>query len=204
MSTRRLFFALWPDPSMRESLSVAVAGAMKRLREARPVPKANLHVTLAFLGSVPEASLGALLELARDVSRRVAPARAIAMHLDAIEHWRRAEILCAAASRMPPGAEELSGTLRSALLAAAFAPDLKPFRAHVTIARRVRRAPRDLAMTAVTWSFDEFALIESRPLPEGSSYSIVGSWALCGELHPQPPSPPSRPSQPSRTATDRG
>jgi RNA 2',3'-cyclic 3'-phosphodiesterase len=181
MSTRRLFFAFWPDDAMREALSVAVDGAMKAVRGGRPVPLGNLHVTLAFLGSVPETSLDHLIGLAREVSGVGEPAGAtIDMRLDRIEHWRRAEILCAAATRMPARAEEFSGTLKSALVAADFRPDLKPFRAHVTLARQVQRAPPDLVMPAVTWSFGEFALIESRTLPEGSSYSIVASWALCG------------------------
>jgi RNA 2',3'-cyclic 3'-phosphodiesterase len=177
MSTRRLFFALWPDPAMRAALSAGIDAAMRAVCGGRPVPLANLHVTLAFLGSVPEDSLAALLELARKLAH---VGEAITVTLDTIEHWRRAEILCAAASAMPARAEELSGALKSALAAAGFRPDLKPFRAHVTLARQVRRAPADLGMPAVTWSFEEFALIESRTLPQGSSYSLVASWALCG------------------------
>jgi len=181
MSTRRLFFALWPNESMREALSAAVDGAMKAVRGGRPVPLSNLHVTLAFLGSVPEPSLAHLIERARQVSGVGEPSSAtIDMRLDRIEHWRRAELLCAAANRMPARAEELSSALKAALVAADFRPDLKPFRAHVTLARQVRRAPPDFGMPAVTWSFGEFALIESRTLPEGSSYSVVDSWALCG------------------------
>ena len=176
MSTHRLFFALWPDQAMRESVSVAVDGAMRAVRGGRPVPLPNLHVTLAFLGSVPEASLARLRELAREVT----PSVAIEMRLDRIEHWRRAEILCAAASEMPVGAEKLSGVLKTALMASDFRPDLKPFRAHVTLARQVRRVPPDLAMPMVTWRFREFALVESRTLPEGPSYSIVESWVLGG------------------------
>ncbi|HEY2590105.1 MAG TPA: RNA 2',3'-cyclic phosphodiesterase [Steroidobacteraceae bacterium] len=179
MSTRRLFFAFWPSGAMREALSAAIDGAMKAVHVGRPVPLGNLHVTLAFLGSVPEASLDRLVERAREVSGVGGPGAPIEMRFDRIEHWPRAEILCAAASRMPARAEELSGALKSALVAADFRPDLKPFRAHVTLARQVRRAPYDLGMPAVTWSFGAFALIESRTLPEGSSYSVVGSWALC-------------------------
>jgi len=218
MSTRRLFFALWPEEPMREALAAAVGGAIAAMHGCRPVPLANLHVTLAFLGAVPEAALGALTELAGEVSRRPALAHpapgptdavggmpadhghgqlahsALEIQLDTIEHWRRAEILCAAASRMPAAAEELSRTLRTTLLAGGFHPDLKPFRAHVTLARHIRRAPRDLGMPVVTWSFDEFALIESRTHPEGPTYSVVDSWVLGGGMS-QPPS--SRPSHPA-------
>jgi RNA 2',3'-cyclic 3'-phosphodiesterase len=212
VSTRRLFFALWPDQAMREALAAATDDALRAVRAVHglPVPIANLHVTLAFLGSVPEASLARVVDLAQKLSRGEGAERlgetarlggpgrseaaaradqssseAIVMRLDSIEHWRRAEILCAAASEMPAGAEALSGALKSALAAADFHPDLKPFRAHITLARHVRRAPPGLGMPLVTWSFSEFALIESRTLPEGSSYSIVDSWAL-GDMAPRP------------------
>ena len=191
MRTRRLFFALWPDEASREALAAAVDGVIQAASGGRPVPRTNLHVTLAFLGPVPEDAFGRLLELARGIAgtgdaARVdeaarldgRPSRAIVMRLDRIEHWRRAEILCAAASEMPAGADALAGALKSALVAAKFRPDLKPFRAHVTLARQVRRAPPNLGMPVVTWTFREFALIESRTLPEGSSYSVVDSWVL--------------------------
>jgi len=204
MNTRRLFFALWPDQAMREALAAAVRDAMSALRGGRPVPLENLHVTLAFLGSVPEASLPVLAELARELSRQPGSARErytaagrFEVTLDTIEYWRRAQLLCAAASREPAGTAALAAELRAALSAAGFRSDLKPFRAHVTLARQVRhvspdmrkrrdvgappgvRTPTDRRMPPVTWTFDEFALVESRTLPEGSSYSIVGSWALC-------------------------
>jgi 2'-5' RNA ligase len=174
---RRLFFALWPDRRMREALSAAVHATMIALPGGRPVPVENLHVTLAFLGGVPEASLPALLELARNVAPRAEP---MLLTLDTIDYWRRAQVLCAAASREPAGAAAFAEGLKSALCAAGFRPDLKPFRAHVTLARQVRRAPPDAAMPPVPWSFDEFALVESRTLAEGSSYSVLESWTLCG------------------------
>ncbi len=173
---RRLFFALWPDQPMRKALSTAVHETMTAVRAGRPVPVENLHVTLAFLGGVPEASMAALVEVARDLSLRAQP---VIVTLDRIDYWRRAQILCAAASREPAGAAAIAEGLKSALSAGGFRPDLKPFRAHVTLARQVRRAPPAAGMPAVTWSFEEFVLIESRTLPEGSSYSVVESWTLC-------------------------
>ena len=62
--------------------------------------------------------------------------------------------------------------------AAGFSPDLKPFRAHVTVARKVAQARRGIDMRKVLWSFDAFALVESRTLPEGPVYSVVESFVL--------------------------
>ena len=72
----------------------------------------------------------------------------------------------------------LAQVLVAEAAAAGFSPDLKPFRAHVTVARKVARAARSSEMRRVLWSFDAFALIESRTLPGGPVYSVVESFVL--------------------------
>lgn len=170
MRTLRLFFALWPTERMQSALAKAAAPAVSAAG-GRPIPNGNLHSTLAFLGAVPESRFGDL-----SVVDGVA-APPIALTLDRIEHWRRTEILCACASVTPQAALDLASALKETLLAAGFSPDLKPFRAHVTLARKVARA-RDEAMTPVEWSFDSISLVASQTAPSGSSYSVVRSWSL--------------------------
>src|SRR5205807_403857 len=65
--TRRLFFALWPDAGQRAALVHATRKAV-RSSGGRPVPEESLHVTLAFLGSVPERRVAELQAIARRVA----------------------------------------------------------------------------------------------------------------------------------------
>ena len=177
MSALRLFFALWPGERMQSELAEAVAPAM-RAAGGRPIPQANLHATLAFLGSVPESRLADLISIADGVaaSWRRSGAR-IVMRLDGTEHWVKPAILCARASVTPQSATDLARELKDALVAGGFAPDLKPFHSHVTVARKVARVS-DSALTPVEWSFDSFALVASTTHPSGSSYSVRKSWLL--------------------------
>ena len=182
---RRLFFALWPDEEQRAAL-VHAAARIVRHCGGRPVPGQSLHVTLAFLGNVPEPRLPELSAIARRTAaafpRDAVP---IAVSLDALEHWAKAQVLtvleCKEQAQTPaPGAAALARILSAETAAAGFSPDLKPFRVHVTVARKVARPPRTGAMRKVEWSFDEFALIESRTLEEGPVYSVVESYLLGG------------------------
>jgi RNA 2',3'-cyclic 3'-phosphodiesterase len=182
-AVRRLFFALWPDAEQRAGLAHAAARIVRHCG-GRPVPEDNLHVTLVFLGSVPEPRLPELGAIARRAAATFpADTAPIAVSLEILEHWAKAQVLAvlerkAQARAAAPGAASLARLLSTAAAAAGFSPDLKPFRLHVTVARRVPHPPRSCDMRKVEWSFDEFALIESRTLPEGPVYSVVESYVL--------------------------
>lgn len=141
---RRLFFALWPDEPMRQAMTQATRKAA-RASGGRPVPAHNLHITLAFLGSVLERRLGELAEIARAAALPADPASASApagpqspageradtsgscleLVFDRLEYWRAAQLLCALPAQPPPAVVSLAGRLQDPLAARGFAPDLK-------------------------------------------------------------------------------
>jgi 2'-5' RNA ligase len=193
---------------MRQAMVHAV-GKSARASGGRPVPAANLHVTLAFLGSVPERRMAELAEIARATASAPAlasagmptsagmprsPPRAarkgasnaegrLELTFDHLEHWRAAQLLCALPAEPPvPSAptKVLARRLQEQLVARGFAPDLKPFRPHVTVARKVSRPGRMENLHPVVWSFTGLALVESRTLREGALYSVVESYPING------------------------
>jgi RNA 2',3'-cyclic 3'-phosphodiesterase len=180
MSARRLFFALWPTAAMQSELAAAVRAAMGSVHRGWEVQEEKLHLTLAFLGSVPEPAIVTVRESARQACRTAASGPpSLELTLDTIDYWPRSQVLCATASRETAGAAELAEGLKQSLSAAGFTPDLKPFRAHVTLARQVRERPPAREMSPVRWTFGDFALVESRTGASGSLYSVLDSWPLC-------------------------
>ena len=182
--SRRLFFALWPDAEQRAALVHATARTVRHCG-GRPVPEVSLHLTIAFLGSVPEGRLEQLSVIARRAAAALPlDAAPLAVALATLEHWPKAQVLAVLERKEEPRSRasadvaELARILTTETAAAGFSPDLKPFRAHVTVARKVARAPRSSGMRKVLWTFDAFALVESRTLPEGPVYSVVESYVL--------------------------
>jgi RNA 2',3'-cyclic 3'-phosphodiesterase len=173
---RRLFFALWPSDLGRRELALAVEAAV-RSSGGRPVPEANLHLTLAFLGNVSSARLQELGSIARQCAREQASVATL-VQLQRLEVWRRPRILAATATSEPQAVRCLAEALVAATTAAGFAPDLKPFRAHVTVARQVVHSPQLESLPPVAWHLNGFALIDSRSGPSGPVYSVVESYAL--------------------------
>ncbi len=191
-ATRRLFFAFWPNEAQRAALAQAVAESL-RACGGRAVPTDNLHVTLAFLGSVPEGRVAELDRIASRVAAALPPeASSRSLSFDRLEHWARPQILVALGSEeregvhfgagaraaQPASLPALALRLKDETAAAGFSPDLKPFRAHVTVARKVAHALAAHATRAVQWHCDAFALVESRPHAAGPLYSVVESYLL--------------------------
>jgi 2'-5' RNA ligase len=177
--TRRLFFALWPTQDERGALGAAAAEAV-RVSGGRAVPEANLHVTLAFLGSVPEARVTELAALGRALAgawpRADTP---LMLRFTALEQWAKPQLLCAVAEPSLQ-ATALSVGLKRAARGAGFSPDLKPFRAHVTLARAVASAAAHAPLARVIWERGALALIASHTTAAGSVYSVLES-SLLGE-----------------------
>ncbi len=82
----RLFFALWPDEGVRAQLA-HWARELHAVCGGRPMRAENLHVTLAFLGSVED---GRVAEVER-VAGEVAP-RVVSLILDQPGYWKHNRI----------------------------------------------------------------------------------------------------------------
>jgi len=172
----RLFFALQPTAEQNAALTAQVAPLIGELG-AQPVRAENLHATLCFIGALEPEKLDGLRAVAAGIS-----ARAVTVRFDTLEHWESPKVLCATASEESESAYALAAALGEATIAAGFTPDIKPFRAHLTLARKVSRDlsvtfPQSLAPPTIV-RCDRFVLMQSRREESGSIYSAVDSWAL--------------------------
>ena len=175
--TRRVVFALWPSDAERRALAAATQAQIEAAA-GRAVPLADLHVTLAFLGDVAAARLGELAGLGQQVAVSWQGPIPIELSFERLACWRRPQILCVLERAPGESAALLAGALKRAALAAGFAPDLKPFRAHVTVARKVVQLQSPETMEKVTWQSAALALVESRSSAAGPVYSVLESQLL--------------------------
>jgi 2'-5' RNA ligase len=175
-----LFFALWPERVLQFALAEATRDVVLA-SGGRSVPPENFHVTLAFLGSVPEARLSNVMAIGAAVAAEVGPMQ-ITVGLETLEYWKKPQVLCVTCPESSAvhlsGGAALADTLKSKLSAAGFTPDLKPFRNHVTVARKVVHPTRSDSLHPVVWIFTEFALIESHTQIHGARYSVLKSYPL--------------------------
>jgi RNA 2',3'-cyclic 3'-phosphodiesterase len=170
-ATRRLFFALWPTDAQRRAIERATADVAERAG-GRKIPAENFHITLIFLGSVPQDRFDDVVSAATEVV-----ARPFEVILDRLESWRRSGVLCLIA-QAPAELEALRSRLVASLSARQFTLEEGPFQPHVTLVRRLPRSAPGEAFGPIRWQVDEFVLVESTAGPQGSHYEVLQRWLL--------------------------
>lgn len=170
--TWRLFFALWPEDSVRDRLG-EVVGLLRERVPARWVARENFHITLAFLGAVPETRLPGLLSLNFDLPEP------FELVLESLDHHRRRRIIWITPNALPDPLERLVAALHTRLRVSHAYSDPRPFRAHLTLARSVKGSlPKLEQFAPIIWTVRSFALVESELHRWGVRYRVLKSWPL--------------------------
>ena len=183
MSALRVFFALWPDGDVRDRLR-EIARAIAERAQGRPPPPENLHMTLAFVGEVPEPSIAALQRIGRAAAATVPP---FALTLDRIGTFPRQGIAWAGASLPPDALMRLAAELAHELTAQGYRLERHPFHAHVTLARRCRvRAadpirPGEVLSAPIIWNVVRATLIASELVSGPPRYRELDGWPLAAD-----------------------
>ena len=169
-ATRRLFFALWPSDEIRAALTETCRPALDACA-GRVVPARHYHVTLAFLGDQPAHQVERLATMAAVTSPE------FELILNRFSHWRGPQVLWIGPQQCPAGLATLVMQIRVALDELAVSYDGHDFKAHLTLARKVRVLPELERPTPVHWPVRSFALVESVATPDGPVYQVVREFA---------------------------
>lgn len=185
--TARVFFALWPDAPAAEALLPLASELAAELGGKATRPE-TLHLTLAFVGNVPESSLGDLQAVADQVSAalgRLAPAPAWC--LNRLGYWPHNRVLWAGGDHFPALLATLAAQLAGPVqrLGLGPQPPEQRFAPHVTLVRKALKAPPPDRLAAlkkapVDWPCRDFVLVRSRPAAHASAYETIGRWPLPG------------------------
>lgn len=171
---------------MPEDAAARLAGLVRGLTFGRRVPEENLHLTLAFLGEVPDAGLEDLHETLSAI--RAAPLDLRFDGLGVFGDDRPRALWAAVAAE--PGLALLHKEVERAARKAGLATEARRFVPHVTLVR-FRRWREDAAPLARFLGERggasvppvravAFALMSSRLRPEGAVYEELASYPLMG------------------------
>jgi 2'-5' RNA ligase len=183
----RIFVAINPTAEVRARLAEAARGLREAGFPVRWVPPENVHLTLKFLGEVPE---GRVPEICSAVDSAVAGAGPFEMAVSgfgAFPSLRRPRVVWAGIELSPP-LERLQAELERALAAIGFPKEDRPYHPHLTLGRTQKYASASefegFAELVGRLEYDDafhvraVDVMRSRLMPSGALYDVVHSAGL--------------------------
>ena len=179
MELRRGFVAVVPPGHVLDAIDVRLAPVRAAYDGVRWSRRDQWHLTLRFLGVVPEVEtvVGAL----RDALAVVPAVPAVQLaRAGAFPNPRRAAVVWIGVEVGGHGLAGVADAIESASVAAGFAAEARPFTAHLTVARVPK--PHDVGSllsalgdgpVGVPWSVDDVVLVASDTRPTGAEYSEI-------------------------------
>ena len=162
--TQRLFLALWPDAQARGHIAAHVRHWVFPAACKAYAPE-HWHVTLHFLGNVPAESVP---ELANAMAVPLDP---FELNLDRSQAWPGGLVVLGV-SDVPPLLVDLHARLARALGLLNHTVDTRPYRPHLTLARRAGGAIPPSTCLPVVWRVHAYALAVSTGAA-GNRYQVL-------------------------------
>ena len=172
----RCFVACWPDDATRKRLDEVAQDVLGRTPGARRVRAENLHLTLAFIGELPQLKAREAADALRDVA-----VEAFNWRIDHIGRFERAHVLWAGGPA-EPRLEQLAERVRDRLHALQIRFDTKRFAAHVTLLR-------DLPSRGPAGPVDAVEAVEAFVWPVRSALLLVSGRDAQGATRYRPLDP---------------
>jgi 2'-5' RNA ligase len=155
--------------------------------DVRWVPVADLHFTLKFLGDVAVADLDPIRQVCAARADLTKPFDLCLQGTGVFPNPQRPRVVWIGAASGAVDLTALARGLEKDLAGLGFAPEKKPFRAHLTLGRcRSPRGARDL-LTALEkrreellggMRVDHFNLMQSELTPRGAIYTVLNRFEL--------------------------
>jgi 2'-5' RNA ligase len=190
---RRLFVALEPPEAVRRR----IASATEKIRhtagtasgEVRWVPDENVHLTIQFLGAVPEERVEAVGDAMAAAAVVARPLLLEVKGAGGFPNSRRPRVVWLGLAGEVEALAALAADLGKRLAPLGFPPETRPFSAHLTLGRsRDSRGTPGLAgalaaaaeSEGTAWRASELVLFESHLSPRGPRYEPVRRAPLGG------------------------
>ncbi len=133
----------------------------------------TLHLTLLFVGNIPDLRVPTLLACGDRVR-----AQSFNLTLDACSHFDESKVAWLGATEPPVALADLQQAIQREAAQDSFSGGHDHFVPHVTMARHCKLFPAPRATPAIEWNVQDFVLIDVRSTPGGPVYRVLRHWPL--------------------------
>jgi len=181
-SIMRAFVAIALSESVRQAVGDFIADLRRVNAPVKWVRPENLHLTLKFLGDVPDENVSTVIEILQRCVDGLAPFQLHVKGTGGFPNLRRPRVIFVNAQDTPPTAHELARRLNDGMTEASIAREKRGFRNHITIARVRRPQPMPAIEKRIAAMSDRdfgsmtvpnIVLVRSDLRPDGPVYTPV-------------------------------
>lgn len=185
MRTIRAFLAIRPSDDVLTEIAKVTTELSETGAEVRWVRPEGLHVTIKFLGEVPEGEIAGIDRALEERFAEVGPVEVDAKGLGVFPNWKRPRVVWVGLAG--DGLATLADVTERALAPLGFPPEGREFEPHLTIGRlrgmrgwealsRALQASRDRSFGI--WHVTGATLYKSVLRPEGSIYTPLRDFSF--------------------------
>jgi 2'-5' RNA ligase len=171
----RTFVAIDLPAEIKADLVSVIADLGKRNDKVRWVKPEAMHLTVKFLGDIPEQAAGPLSGDLDAVAQDFPPLNLAVEGLGAFPNLRRPRVVWAGLSGDLDMLRQLAIRVDQACAPFGVKPEKRPFQAHITIGRLKVPTVVDLSkeLRKKDFSATEIVLYQSELLPTGARYTVL-------------------------------
>ncbi len=168
----RAFFAVKPAPEI--CLAIDHWRSQNWPLLDKPVPIANFHITLTFLGNITERQLEYLERGAADINQG-----GFDLELNTLGYWHKPALMWLGSDEAPETLLALAGKTKQLAKSAGLKIDKRSYLPHLTLSRKVTSPPTAaLIEPCFACHFERLSLYESITRPTGAQYREITGWNL--------------------------
>jgi RNA 2',3'-cyclic 3'-phosphodiesterase len=176
----RAFIALPLPDDIKDTLQTAIKELKEKTRGVRWVRREALHITLKFLGDIPEDLLEPLSRELNEATRAFAPLNVSFTEFGVFPNMRKPRVVWAGLSGDVKELSGLASSVEKACARCGIPEEKRPFSAHITLGRLKIPTMLDLGSGSLAGKFtvSEVLLFRSELLPGGPRYTVLHKSSL--------------------------
>ena len=186
MAEIRTFIAVDLPQGVKMEIDKMIAGFRQLNANVRWVKAANLHLTLRFLGNIPEESVSALADSIRGNAVGFGPFDLALSDLGAFPNLRKPRVIWIGSGSGTDRLKGLAAKVEQAAIESGFGKGDKPFSSHLTIGRVKFPKGLDQLMVQIEktgyesppFDVSEVAIFKSDLSPAGPKYTKLEAISL--------------------------
>ncbi|MDP8298390.1 MAG: RNA 2',3'-cyclic phosphodiesterase [Candidatus Tantalella remota] len=186
MPTIRTFIAIELPSEAKNELAGITAGFKKSGADVKWVRPETVHLTLKFLGSVPEEKLSSISEKINEVAKSISSFDLTLGEVGVFPDWKRPRVVWVGIDGAKGVLEGIAGRIEDAMASLGFGKETRGFKSHLTLGRvrspknkeELEKIARDIEIKPVPVPVFDIILFKSELTREGAIHTPLEKFNL--------------------------